>query len=480
VRVKNNVVFHTVPWERKTGVVRTWMLALDVYRWFRRSHVLRRYRCSTLPRYDQQLSNIRSRDISRMTNADLLSCFSQTISIYLDSQYTSFPVARVASLSVHMLELFLKFIISEDESIYAHRFLTGLDNIAIKRDLFLEEITEGIVNELGDDKGNIKSFEQLMMMLLQTENGKMLSTRLENFQQRFGYIWADRYPRDPGWEFSKQKLFLSLKEFDTFGKRETLQERTEELRSRRAKTVIKFEEQLCRGMLSGVKLRIWRSLLKDVETFFPYKEQRNDHLYSVIMAVRSLGREISKRSFSEGIIEKPSDIFFLTEEEIIGKGNVDGPPYWWKNLIESRKAQYEQSSKFVEFRKSVIDRDSSSSLNQGKKELFGDGCSPGFGMGIARVINGMAELDRIRDGEILLCTSFRPAMSPILSRIGGLIVERGSVISHGAILSREYGVPAVFNIKNITRLVSDGDEVSLDGNTGIIKLNSYKTLDQPS
>tara|TARA_Y100000588_G_C13531402_1_gene617945 strand:+ start:44 stop:259 length:216 start_codon:yes stop_codon:yes gene_type:complete len=71
-------------------------------------------------------------------------------------------------------------------------------------------------------------------------------------------------------------------------------------------------------------------------------------------------------------------------------------------------------------------------------------------------------------------------MSPILSRIGGLIVERGSIISHGAILSREYGVPAVFNIKNLTKLVADGDEVSVDGNTGIIKINSYETLDDPS
>ena len=63
-------------------------------------------------------------------------------------------------------------------------------------------------------------------------------------------------------------------------------------------------------------------------------------------------------------------------------------------------------------------------------------------------------------------------MSPILSNIGGLIVESGSVISHGAILSREYGVPAVFNVENITRLVNNGNTVSLDGDTGIVKLYS--------
>ncbi len=481
VKVKNNFVFHTVPWKNKTSVIGAWMLTLDLYRWFSRRHILKRYRCSILPRYDEQLSDIRSRDISSITNSDLLSCFSQTISIYLDSQYTSFPIARVASLSAHMLEFFLRLVIPEDEkSINAHNFLTGLDNIAIKRDMLLEEIAEDIVNELGDDKGKIQSFEQLMIILPQTENGKILSARLENFQERFGYIWADRYPRDPGWELSKEKLVLSLEEFDNLEKRETLQKRTEELRSRRSKAVIEFEEQLCRGMLSGIKRRIWRRLLKDVETFFPYKEQRNDHLYSVIMAVRSLGREISKRSIAEEIIERPSDIFFLTTEEIIGKGNVDNSPYWWKHLIESRKARYAQSLKFFQFGKSVVDRDFSNSLNQGEKELFGDGCSPGFETGTARVIKGMAELDRIRDGEILLCTSFRPAMSPILSRIGGLIVERGSIISHGAILSREYGVPAVFNIKNLTKLVADGDEVSVDGNTGIIKINSYETLDDPS
>ena len=69
-------------------------------------------------------------------------------------------------------------------------------------------------------------------------------------------------------------------------------------------------------------------------------------------------------------------------------------------------------------------------------------------------------------------------MSTILTRIGGLIVERGSVLSHGAILSREYGVPSVFNVEGITSSVKNGDFVGIDGVSGIVTVysNNNKTL----
>ena len=242
--------------------------------------------------------------------------------------------------------------------------------------------------------------------------------------------------------------------------------------------MIACEKQLSSGIFSGLKLCIWRKLIKDLETYFPYKEQRNDHLYKIIMSIRLLGREIGKRWVDQRIINEPNDIFFLTTEEILNSGMKNTPLFLLRDFIEKRKIIYNNSLNSIELSDINISDDYYGLLQSENVELFGDGCSPGVKIGIAKIVKGMSELHKIKEQEILICTSFRPAMSTILTRIGGLIVERGSVLSHGAILSREYGVPSVFNVEGITSSVKNGDFVGIDGVSGIVTVysNNNKTL----
>ena len=468
VRVKNNIVFHTVPWDRKNSFIRGWMLVFDLLRWINRKHLLKQYLLKELHGYDRKLSNIRANDPSKMADEELHNNFSLAVYIYLDSQHKSFAIGRLASFSAHALKPFLRYLTSLEESV--NSILSGLENITISRDILFEEMAQEIVKQLPNNKVNINSFNDLLEALPKTGKGKMLATRLKDFRENFEYIWADRYPRDPGWKFSKDKFSLALKEYST--RENTLKGRMKKLRSERNQRITQFERYLKNGMFGNVKLRFFRSILKDIEIFFPHKEKRNHFVYYTSMLIRALGKETGKRLSMEGIIEQPTDIFFLTLKEIISITNHQGSTTWAKEIVERRKFTYEKSLKSIELRKSMYDHDYWSSLNQGKIEMVGDGCSPGFHKATARVIRGIRELDQIVNGEILVCKIFRPVMSPILSNVGGLIVESGSVISHGAILSREYGVPAVFNVENITRLVNNGNTVSLDGDTGIVKLYS--------
>ena len=477
VKVENNVVFHTVPWDRKSGLVRYWMFVFDILRWLNRGHFLRQYLWSELHGYDQKLSDIRAKNPSRMTDKELSYDFSLAVYVYLDSQHKSFTLGRLASLSAHALEIFLRYATSAGEDINVNFFLSGPDNIAINRDILFEEIAQEIVKQLGNESLNINSSEELIDCLSRGEKGRVLACRLEGFQEKFGYIWADRYPRDPAWEFDMEKFSLALSEFGAHRKQDTLNEKVQRLRSQLDHTIVQFERNLKKGIFGKVRLRLFRSLLRNIETFFPHKEARNHFVYHTVMLIRTLGKVIGERFSVKGITEEPSDIFFLTTKEIQNIEKIEMSTNYTKEIIKRRKTTYEKTKKSIELTKGAMYNDSWSSLDQDKRKLVGDGCSPGFKKGVVRVIRGMGELGRIGDGEILVCTSFRPAMSPILMRIGGLIVEGGSVISHGAILSREYGVPAVFNVANITRLVTNGDTVSLDGNTGIIKLDSNVSLE---
>ena len=66
----------------------------------------------------------------------------------------------------------------------------------------------------------------------------------------------------------------------------------------------------------------------------------------------------------------------------------------------------------------------------------------------------------------------RPAWSPVFARAGGLVVKVGSLLSHGATLAREYGVPAVLNVPPITQIVRDGDRLTVDGHQGTVRIDS--------
>ena len=78
------------------------------------------------------------------------------------------------------------------------------------------------------------------------------------------------------------------------------------------------------------------------------------------------------------------------------------------------------------------------------------------------------ELFRLEPGDILVAQYTNPSWTPVFSFVGGLVVEHGSAISHAAIIAREYGIPAVMGIKGITKKLSEGEIVTLDGSKGTV------------
>ncbi len=100
----------------------------------------------------------------------------------------------------------------------------------------------------------------------------------------------------------------------------------------------------------------------------------------------------------------------------------------------------------------------------------GVGVSAGVASGKARVLLKPSEA-RLSDRDyILVCPSTDPAWTPLFLHAAGLVMERGGILSHGAVVAREYGVPAVANIPNATRYITDGQMLHIDGNTGTVSI----------
>jgi pyruvate, water dikinase len=105
---------------------------------------------------------------------------------------------------------------------------------------------------------------------------------------------------------------------------------------------------------------------------------------------------------------------------------------------------------------------------EGGSVLKGAPASPGTVEGPARVVRSVDELREVRDGEILVCGSTSPAWGPIFTKIQATVTDVGGVMSHAAIICREYGVPAVVGTGRATAVIKTGQRVRVDGAAGVV------------
>jgi len=100
--------------------------------------------------------------------------------------------------------------------------------------------------------------------------------------------------------------------------------------------------------------------------------------------------------------------------------------------------------------------------------LRGFGASPGIAAGVARILHGPAEMEKLKAGEILVTSMTTPDMVPAMSRAAGIITDEGGMTCHAAIVSRELGVPCIVGTREATKIIADGSEVTVDGKTGMV------------
>lgn len=195
--------------------------------------------------------------------------------------------------------------------------------------------------------------------------------------------------------------------------------------------------------------------------------------------VREIFLRIGMILTSMNVIEEKRDIFYLEVDEILyfidGKSTTNN----LKDLIAIRKAQYKKYNNVTPDERFYTNgavnignnfkRQQETKQNNDKTiELKGIGASPGRITGIARVIKEPKNA-KIEQGEILVAEFTDPGWIMLFPASSGILVERGSLLSHSAIVSRELGIPAVVGITGLLNNIKTGDKIELDGTTGIVK-----------
>jgi pyruvate,water dikinase len=181
--------------------------------------------------------------------------------------------------------------------------------------------------------------------------------------------------------------------------------------------------------------------------------------------------ELGKRWQERGLLDERGDIFYLEIDEIMRMPKTPQP---MQDKARLRKETF-LSAHHTPCPNIIRDGEEIFGAQAETEEVRASGLqgvagSPGVVTGITRIIKSPEEFTRLKKGEILVAPITNPVWTPLFSIASAVITEVGGILSHGAIVAREYGIPAVMSVAGATLLLHDGQRITVDGNKGLIYL----------
>jgi pyruvate,water dikinase len=206
-----------------------------------------------------------------------------------------------------------------------------------------------------------------------------------------------------------------------------------------------------------------------------YTGLRDNHRYyydHIWWMLRRTFVEKGRRLAAAGRLQSADDVFFLDRREHAELASGDLPVETAAARIASRRAEWEVTRLRLppKFLRRGYAPDEGESYPSTEGRLTGLPASPGQARGRARVVYDISELSRVAPGEILVTRQTDPSWTPVFARLGGLVLETGGVLAHGASLCREFGLPCVTALEHATERVRDGQDIAVDGAAGTVDL----------
>lgn len=198
--------------------------------------------------------------------------------------------------------------------------------------------------------------------------------------------------------------------------------------------------------------------------------------YPGLLATRDALRGFGRRLLAEGLLDETDDVWMLEREELRRalEETLDVRAIVAQAREERARGLAEGVRPFLGDPPVERERDSiiEGFYGSGGDGLSGSGASPGVAEGVARVVAGTDDFARIQTGDILVTTTTTPAWTPLFPSLAGLVTETGGILSHAAVVAREYRLPAVVGATGATAAIQDGMRIRIDGSSGAISITA--------
>lgn len=233
----------------------------------------------------------------------------------------------------------------------------------------------------------------------------------------------------------------------------------------------------------GLRRRLFEWSLGLSQTLTPMREDCIAEIGLGYPVLRAMLREIGQRLRTAGALNDADDIFWLTDDEVaaaaaaLDSGLV---PSSMAGMVADRRLRWEARRRVtpppqlpVGAKWLGMNTDIWLPAEAGAQEdhqLKGLGASPGRVTAVARVLRGPEAFDEMRPGDILVAAVTTPAWTPLFAMAAGIVTDVGGPLSHGSIVAREYGIPAVLGTGVATNRIQSGQLITVDGDSGIVRL----------
>ena len=315
-----------------------------------------------------------------------------------------------------------------------------------------------------------------------TERGRrFIAERLESHQQEFGYkaIWAHEFQYQT-WKENPAPILEAVRGYlaTDYDYPKAIQAVRDDLEAAKRELMDDVPEGEGKVSLQGALDLSLRMNPLTPDHHFYIDQGTNARVRIVLIA-------IGKKLVEAGLLDDPEDVMFLRYNELrvlmFNPDEIDGreivsdrrdeqedayevrPPEWLGTATQQAldfpyNALWGFPEKFY--------REPSEKTD----EVVGLGASAGVIEGTARVVTSIEESDQVEDGDILVCRMTNPAWVVLFTKVSALVTDAGGTVSHPAVVSREFGIPAVVGTSDATHKIKTGDRVRVNGSSGVVEI----------
>ncbi len=373
----------------------------------------------------------------------------------------------------------------QENALEAHRLVQGFDNLSLQMGRALWRLSRMALNVPAVHQVFVEQrAADVLPMLERLGEAEPFLAALRTFLNEYGRRsdgWDWGYPswhEDPTAVVQLVQLQMRRSDYDPLTELHALAAEREQL-------VAQTRERL-KGYPQPVRDQ-FETLLKAAQFNTVLLEDHNFYIdFLGMYYLRQVILEFGRRIAEAGALQRPSDVFYLMLDEL--RDTADAQPFSdRRTLVAERRAEMEYWRNITAPLKLGTPSNTpplTDSLSRSMSKFFGaplastnesnvlrgHAGSPGKVRAPAKVIHSLAEAGKLQPGDVLVTDATAPPWTPLFAIVSAVVTDAGGVLSHCAVVAREYRIPAVVGTGNATQVIRDGQMLEVDGSAGVVRL----------
>ena len=462
--------------ELKGGPFHFVYLMARFYRSFKRYPVLKYWEDVQLPEYLAGIERWDKLDPANATSDELLQCLRDLSLTETKYWHALRGVIGTAKATDGGFQHFLEEN-APDESMISGSFLSGFSSRTLDAELAMRAIAADIrENPSLYELTIVTPASRLLAVLGNHPEGKATKQAIDQYLHDYGRQVFNLDFVEPTLEEAPEPFAMSLKAMVRNPGQDPAVRQKALGKSRRGKMwqALKFFKG---GKLIDFLQAYWTARIN-----YPTREEALFYMGLAWSTFRPWALALGQRLVEVGTFTKPDDIFYVTSEDleaaITARAKDEALP------ALAQQAQEQRELRALRFRMDPppaipplkVSKNTANPLatihsnKDSEGTLKGFAVSPGKISGVARVIMSPNDFDKMQPDSILVCPLTTPAWTQLFPHATALVTDIGSILAHGSIVAREYGIPAVLGVGNATQQIKSGDMLEVDGDRGTVEI----------